>query len=96
MALALVPQARGRGEKSAKAGKKITTFDPILEGTRGNIHGPRSSARDQLARPSGPRSTVPALQGLKNGPAAGSSLPGRCNHGEKKRPNNHGRRAGRF
>ena len=34
MALALVPQARGRGEKSAKTGKKTTTFDPISEGTR--------------------------------------------------------------
>jgi len=34
MALALVPRARGRREKIAKSGKKITTFDPILEGTR--------------------------------------------------------------
>jgi hypothetical protein len=34
MALALVPRARGRGEKTAKSGKKTTTFDPISEGTR--------------------------------------------------------------
>jgi len=34
MALALVPRARGRGAKIAKSGKKTTTFDPILEGTR--------------------------------------------------------------
>ncbi len=54
----------GRGEKIAILGPKTTKNDPISEGTRGNIHGPGSSARDQLARPSGPRPTVPALHGL--------------------------------
>ena len=34
MALALVPRARGRGEKSANFRQKSSTFDPILEGTR--------------------------------------------------------------
>ena len=34
MALALVPRARGRGEKTANFWQKSSTFDPISEGTR--------------------------------------------------------------
>jgi len=45
MALALVPQARGRGAKIAKSGKKTTTFDPISEGTRRVYFGSWSAIR---------------------------------------------------
>jgi len=68
MALALVPRARGRREKIAKSGKKITTFDPILEGTRRVYFGSWSAIQCPRNLPS---ARDPRRNGRKNGPRSG-------------------------
>jgi len=51
MALALVPQARGRGEKTANFWQKSSTFDPISEGTRRKKTAAGTTGRWNLSLP---------------------------------------------